>query len=101
MSSQKKRKTRIPSQPEIPKTPSKMTNKPSNLSKTETITDAFYDPKTGLSLEPYKLYKKLKAAGHDVTIKEVEDVLKNQLVEQVYRPIGEYKKRYLQLRLSF
>ena len=45
-------------------------------------------------LEPYKLYKKLKAAGHNVTIKEVENVLKNQLVEQVYRPMGNYKKKF-------
>ncbi len=108
------RKTRIPTRPETPsqprpkagrtrrplfaddeqETPTKPPIKTKEKTKTKVITDAFYDPKTGLSLEPYKLYKKLKAAGHNVTIKEVENVLKNQLVEQVYRPMGNYKKRY-------
>ncbi len=106
------RKTRIPTRPETPsqprpkagrtrrplfaddeqETPKKPPNKTKEKTKAKVITDAFYDPKTGLSLEPYKLYKKLKAAGHNVTIKEVENVLKNQLVNQVFRPMGEYKK---------
>jgi hypothetical protein len=119
MSTVKKRKTRIPARPETPsqprpkagrirralfaddddnptvqETPTKPPNKTKEKTKTKVITDAFYDPKTGLSLDPYKLYKKLKAAGHDVTIKEVESVLKNQLVDQVYKPIGKYKKKF-------
>ena len=57
------------------------------------IKAAFYDPQTGL-WSADKIYKKLKADGVKVTLKQVEAVLKNQLVTQIYKPQGKYKKRF-------
>lgn len=57
----------------------------------QQITDAFYDPKTGLwSAE--KIYKKLKAQGVKVRLKDVKDVLEKQLVTQVYKPAAKPRK---------
>jgi len=59
----------------------------------QRIKDAYYDPKTGF-VDSDKLYKKLKDKGFDVTLEEVEEVVGRQLTDQVYRPIGKFKRKY-------
>eukprot|EP00729_Bicosta_minor_P018445 gene18445-35536_t len=57
--------------------------------------DAFYNPKTGL-WNASKIYKKLKAQGVKVKLKDVKAVLDQQLVTQVYKPVPKKKKdRYI------
>ncbi len=57
------------------------------------IKEAYYDPKTGF-VDPSKLYKKMVKEGLNVTLEEVEEVVGRQLVDQVYRPIGKFKRKY-------
>lgn len=57
------------------------------------IKEAYYDPKTGF-VDPRKLYKKMVKDGLNVTLEEVEEVVDRQLVDQVYRPIGKFKRKY-------
>ena len=67
--------------------------KPKSKTVAAQVKQAFYDPNTGL-WSADKIYKKLKADGVKVTLKQVEDVVKNQLVTQIYKPQGKYKKRF-------
>lgn len=61
----------------------------------QQIKDAFYNPKTGL-WNASKIYKKLKAQGVKVKLKDVKAVLDQQLVTQVYKPVPKKKKdRYI------
>ena len=65
----------------------------------QKIKAAFYDPKSGLwSVD--KVYKKLKANGVKVTLKQVKQVLENQLVTQVYKPQPKYKKQFTTIKTS-
>jgi len=61
--------------------------------KAKAIKDAYYDPKTGF-VDPQKLHRKMKERGLDVTLEEVEEVVDRQLTDQVYRPIGKFKRKY-------
>ena len=62
-----------------------------NAQKIAKIKKMFYDPKKGLwSVD--KIHEKLKDQGVHVDIDEVRDVLENQLVTQVFKPVGKYKK---------
>lgn len=65
--------------------------KPKTKTVQQQIKDAFYDPKTGL-WSANKIYKKLKAQGVKVKLKDVKAVLEKQLVTQVYKPIDKPKK---------
>lgn len=69
----------------------KPTPKPKPKTVQQKIKDAFYDPKTGL-WSANKIYKKLKAQGVKVKLKDVKAVLEKQLVTQVYKPIDKPKK---------
>jgi len=61
--------------------------------KAAKIKQMFYDPKKGLwSVD--KIHDKLKAQGVNVDLSEVRDVLENQLVNQVFKPVGKYKKEF-------
>lgn len=57
----------------------------------QEIKDEFYNPKTGL-WNANKIYKKLKAKGLKVKLKDVRDVLSKQLVTQVYKQVPQKKK---------
>lgn len=48
------------------------------------IKDAYYDPKTGFG-SAQQIYRKLKARGFDVKLKDVKDVIDNQLSKQVFK----------------
>lgn len=53
----------------------------------DLVKELFYNPKTGF-ISAYKVYKKLKERGNDIKLREVEDILKEQEVNQIYKPKG-------------
>jgi hypothetical protein len=62
-----------------------------NAEKVEKIKVMFYDPKQGLwSIN--KIHEKLNEQGMKVSLSDVRNVLQNQLVNQVFKPVGKYKK---------
>ena len=54
----------------------------------DKIKEAYYNPSTGL-ISANKLYHKLKDEG--ITLKQVQDFLKNQEATQLYKPITKQK----------
>lgn len=75
--------------------PTPVKEKPKPKTKTinlpKEIRDEFYNPKSGL-WNADKIYRKLKAKGIKVKLKEVKAILDNQLVTQVYKPTVKPKK---------
>lgn len=67
--------------------------KPKQKSVVEVIREEFYNPKTGL-WSADKVFRKLKARGVKTTLSQVEKVLANQQVSQVYKPQGKYKEKF-------
>ena len=65
------------------------------LLKKEAILEEFYDADSGL-VSAAKLYKKLKpiaeAKGKRITYAQIEELLENQSVNQIFRNRGRYKK---------
>ena len=59
----------------------------------EKIKEEYYNPKTGF-VDAKKLHKKLTAKGIKVSLEEVEDVLGNQAIVQMFKPLPKYKKEY-------
>ena len=59
----------------------------------EKIKAEYYDPKTGF-VSAKKIYQKLKAKGEKVKLKDVERVLGNQSVAQMFKPLpNKYKQK--------
>lgn len=65
------------------------------LLKKEAILEEFYDADSGL-VSAAKLYKKLKpiaeAKGKRITYAQIEELLENQSVNQIFRNRGRYRK---------
>ena len=58
----------------------------------ERIKEEYYNPRTGF-VDAKKIYKKLKAKGEKVELKDVERVLGNQAITQMFKPLpNKYKQ---------
>src|SRR5579871_4440385 len=54
------------------------------------LSELYYDPETGFQ-SAARLYKKAKELGADITLKEVQDFLKEQEVAQLTKPARKQK----------
>ena len=59
----------------------------------EKILELYYDPKTGLT-SPKKLWERMKKLGYQVTLKQVQEAVKSQEIDQVFRQVQRKKEQY-------